>query len=188
MSIYGRFGTFRQSPTPQHRLGRMKTGNAALEQLVPVVGAGPMSAGDARIVVGRPAANAAPIIGLSGILVHEEAWTAKHGQDPETFSSSDYDTVPANTQAQVVHGTEVKLLVQNLSADDLEFDGMRSYTGRNMFNPTDLETLAIGNMVTVGAGNPTDGFWKKTATAAEAWGTVVEVDAEYGLAVFQLRF
>lgn len=57
-----------------------------------------------------------------------------------------------------------------------------------MFNPTDLTTLAVGNLVTPGAGDDTNGYWKKTSTVSDAWGTVIEVDATYGLVVFQLTF
>ena len=185
MTTYGRFGSFRASPTPQQRDGHTKTGNAALPQFCPVVIDG-QSATDGRNTLAKAAEAAAPTP-HSGVLIWEEPYFAHVGYDPVTRTASDVDTVPANTPAQRVQlHSNIKILVQNLSADDLDFDGMRSYTGRNMFKPADLAGLAVGDMVTPGAGNDTDGYWKKTADATLSWGRVAEVDVTNKIVVFHL--
>lgn len=187
MTTYGRFASFRQSPIPQHRLGRFKTGSAPIVQFAPVLAGTTLDTADGRTEVTLAAADSdRPNPGRGGLLVWEEAWRALNDLPAVGSRPSDVDTCPAYTQAQVVHGTEVKVLVQNV-ADEV-FEDQRTYEGRNMFNPTDLTTLAVGNLVTPGAGDDTNGYWKKTSTVSDAWGTVIEVDATYGLVVFQLTF
>ena len=38
-------------------------------------------------------------------------------------------------------------------------------------------TVAVGNFLTPGTGNDTDGYWAETSDAAEAWLVVTAIDA-----------
>lgn len=186
MTTYGRNGSFRASPTPQQRDGHCKTGNAVLPQFAPVVIAS-QDATDGRNVLALAAAAAAPNPN-SGVLIWEEPWFAHAGFDPVMRTSADVDEVPVGSPAQrVLLNSAIKIQLQNTIDDS--FDGMRDYDGKAMFNPTDAATLAIGDMVTPGAGNYTAGYWKKTATLSLAWGFVAEVDFDsdgIGVVVFNL--
>jgi len=190
MTTYGRFGLFRASPTPQQRDGRCRTGNAAVPQFSPIKINAASTSGDGRYVVAVAAEGEAPTPN-HGVLIWEEAYYAGYGKEPALFTSSDADTAPANTQVQrVLLQSNIKIELRNLSADDLDFDGMRTgadaYAGRTMFKPADFSGLAIGNMVTPGAGG-NDGIWKKTTDPALAWGYVAEFDAASKTVVFNLR-
>lgn len=186
MTTYGRFASFRASPTPQQRDGHCKTGNAVIVQMAPVVING-QSAVDGRNTMVAAAEAAAPKAG-SGVLIYELPYGWDIGRDGPMTTASDIDTCPANTPAQRVQlHSNIKILVQNLSSADLDYDGMRTYAGRNMFKPADLASLAVGDLVTPGAGNDTDGYWKKTTDPALAWGEVAEVDVDAKIVVFRLK-
>lgn len=185
MTTYGRFCSFRASPYPQQRDGHCRNGNAVLPQMAPVVIAS-QSAVDGRNVLALAGEAATPSPN-AGVILYEDPWFSRVGRDPVTTTSSDIDVVPANAPAQrVLLVGNVKILVQNLSAGDLDFDGMRSYDGRNMFKPADIAGLAVGDYVTPGAGNNTDGWWKKAAGASTGWGQVAEVDVDAKIVVFNL--
>lgn len=186
MTTYGRFGSFRASPTPQQRDGACKNGeDDALVQFAPVVIDG-QDATDGRNTLALAAEGATPTT-LSGVAIFEDPWDSRIGRDPGQTTSSDIDEIPSGAPCQRVQmHSNIKILVQNLSADDLNFDGMREYEGRTMFKPADLATLAIGDGVCPGAGGAS-GVWKKAPDAAHSWGYVREVDEEAGIVVFQLR-
>ena len=49
-------------------------------------------------------------------------------------------------------------------------------------------TVAVGNMLTPGTGDDTDGYWKETSDAAEAWLIVTSVDASTDTVEVVLNF
>lgn len=191
MSSLGRFFEFRQSPIPQHRLGRFKTGADPIVQGAPVTAtATSRDSVDLREVIALAGEGTAFVPGLSGLLVWEAPWDWAWGHDPVTYRPSDVDTAPAHTPVQVVHGTEVRIALHNIAASD-GTDGFMAYAGRNMVKPADLAVpLVVGDKLTPGAGNgTTGGFWKKTTnTDATAWLTVTGVDLTIGEVEAQLRF
>lgn len=186
MTTYGRFGSFRASPTPQQRDGHCKNGeDDPIVQFAPVVIDG-QSATDGRNTLALAAEGATPT-GLCGVAIFEDPWGSRIGRDPDLTTSSDIDEIPSGAPCQRVQlAGNIKILVQNLSADDLNFDGMREYEGRVMFKPADLATLAVGDGVTPGAGGAS-GVWKKAANEGVSWGHVVEVDEDAGIVVFTLK-
>lgn len=185
---------FRQPPQPNERLGNFKLGATALANGSPVTAvAGTLDTVDGRLVLSQAAAASAPVAGLTGVLNQELPWDAYSGFDTALTVAADFHLARAYEQAQVCHGKSTKVLVQNTEAQTFE-EGLypeasgTSYDAINMFLPSDIATLAVGDMVTPGAGNTTDGYWKKTATASLSWGNVVFVDADYSVVVFQLNF
>lgn len=191
MSSLGRFFDLRQSPQPQHRLGRFKTGADPIVIGAPVTAtATTRDTADLREVTALATEGSDYVPGLSGILVWEAPWDWYHGHDRDTYRPSDVDTAPAYTPVQVVHGTEVRVVLYNIAATD-GTDGFMAYAGRNMVKPADLAVpLVVGDKLTPGAGNgTTGGFWKKTTdTDATAWLTVTGVDLTIGEVEAQLRF
>lgn len=186
MSSLGRNFSFLQSPLPEHRLGRYKTGATVIPQGAPVVATGAMDTADKRRTVALAAADAdvATVTGgLGGILVWDEAWTNFHGYDPVLTTASDIDTVPTYTPAQVVHGTEVRVQFRNTA--DRSFLGLRDYDGRTIIN---LTSMVLGDLLTPGAGNDTDGYWKRTTTAGDGWLRVTAIDTTNGLVEAQMLF
>lgn len=193
MSTLGRFAEFQVSPQPEDRLGGFKTGATAIAQLAPVrrpTATTTKDPIDGLIAVELAAANSGPKLGETGLCVYEqlpELYNIQRNVAPIT-QISDLVDAPPRRAIQVVHGTYVEVVFRNLSADDLLFEGIGEYEGRNMVNPTDLQTLAIGNLLTPGAGNSDDGFWKKTSDAAEAWLRVIDVDASVGMVAATVLF
>lgn len=188
MTTLGRNIDFRQGPLPQHRLGRFRTGATAIAQGAPVtmVASSATDPADLRLPVQIAAAAAAPIIGLSGIIVYEAPWDAFHGYDPQLTRPSDIDVVPALKPAQVVHGTEVRVKLQNTVSRT--FEGMRTYPGRLMVAPAGLSGLIVGDLLTPGVGSDSAGYWAETATLALAWLRITSVQATAGFVEAQMLF
>lgn len=113
-----------------------------------------------------------------GILLYEYAPSAFAGTDPEITLYSDLDTVPLGAACQILHGAAsgIKVVLRNTTT--AVFLNTRSYTGRTMVTGLGgaTPTIAVGDYLTPGAGNDTTGWWKETATAANAWLRVVSVD------------
>jgi hypothetical protein len=182
---------FRQPPRPQERLGNFKLGATPLANGSPVTAVAGTVGTDGRLVLSQAAAASAPVAGLTGVLNQELPWDGYSGYDTALTVAADLHLARALEQAQVCHGASTKVLVQNTEETVFEegMDGVgTTYDAINMFLPADIATLAVGDMVTPGAGNTTDGYWKKTADATKSWGNVVYVDAEYSVVVFQLNF
>lgn len=172
MTTYGRNFDFLQSPLPQHRLGRFKTGSAVLRQGQPVKATGIRDTGDLRRPVTAAVTADAPLIGAMGLLVFEDPWTAFTGVDPVLVSPSDLDTVPALSPAQVVHGTEVRIQLVNTSTH--VFQNNRTYTGFTIITVT---SLAIDDLLSPGTGVAGTPLWIEATTPANAWARVTGIDS-----------
>jgi hypothetical protein len=117
-----------------------------------------------------------PKEGLSGILVYEWAPAAFAGSDPYLTTYSDKDTAPRGRAVQVVSGDRIKVVFKN-TVDRLYLN-TREYPGRTIVaGMGDTPTLAVGDLLTPGAGTDVGGYWAETAVAADAWLVVEFVDA-----------
>lgn len=194
MGTYGRNFDFRQSPIPQHRLGRFINGATVVPQGAPVVAEGTEDANGRRAFA--LAANGAtrPAPGTGGVAVYEvpDNNGLELAANPLITRASDYRDIPASVPAQVCHGTEVRLAFWNTEEDD--FDGMRTganvYTARVMVAGASgaTPTIAVGDFLVPGVGNATDGYWKEGGTATTAWAVVTQVDTEIGAVTAQMLF
>lgn len=134
-----------------------------------------------RAEVELAAADAAkPTPGQGGILVFEHAPSAYAGDDVLLTTYSDKGLAPAGKAVQVISGTTVKIVLRN--TDDTTFLHVRDYAGRSMVLPANLGLTPVeqGNMIGVGAGDDTDGYWKKVTTEGDAWLIVTKVDTNRG--------
>lgn len=131
----------------------------------------------------------APQVGLSGIAVYEHKNTESYaGFDPYLTTFSDIDTVPLGKALQVVSGREIKVCFRNTSS--ALFLNTRTYAGRIMVSQGAGATpnVAVGDFLTPGSGDDTNGYWAKTATAANAWLVVTKVDNTRGEVEAQVYF
>ena len=191
MGTYGRNFDFRQSPLPQHRLGRFKTGDDPIPNGAPVIADGDVDANGRRTFILAPAGTARPNPGQGGICLYEQADANYRGFDPAITRPSDMTDAPANTPAQMCHGTEVRLAFWNTESDD--FRGMRSgspYPARMMVAGASgaTPTVEVDELIGPGVGTDGDGYWQVVTDEADAWAVVTEVDAEIGLVVAQMLF
>lgn len=194
MSNYGRNFEFRQSPTPQHRLGRYINGATQIPIGVPVkVPAGAVTDAQKRLPLELATGAQAPVKGASGIVIHEWAFNWQRGIDPVMTSVSDMDYVPASTPAQLVFGDEVKVALKNTvdrTFPENAVGGGRAYTGRIMVPGVTATTpaVAVGDLLTPGVGNDDDGYWAVTAVAANGWLRVTLVNGAAGIVEAQMLF
>lgn len=179
MTNYGRNFHFRVSPRGGDREARwvLPSDGTSFPIGVPVNGTGTASddfpgAEEVALATGAQA----PTPGRSGIAVYEHAPAAFAGHDPWLDTYSDIDTVPVGKLLQVVHGTYVKVVLTNTV--DRTFLNTRSYDGRIMVAGIGIATptLAVGDWLTPGVGDDTDGYWAETNTASEAWLVITAVD------------
>lgn len=175
MSNYGRNFYFAQPPEGNEREGRYSIA-ASVPIGAPVVIA---SSGDATDDLGLTRMElaaegaATPLPGLGGIAVYEQTYTAFHGVDPLVTSYSDLGDVPAGSAIQVIQGTA---RVGYINTEDDSFFGQRDYDGRVMVAGLGATpTLEVHDMLTVGAGDGTDGYWKKTTDASLCWLVVTSI-------------
>jgi hypothetical protein len=134
-----------------------------------------------RLEVALAAADAnKPLPGQGGILVYEHAPSAYAGDDVLLTTYSDKGLAPAGKAVQVVSGTTVKIVLRN--TEDSTFLHTRDYDGRAMVLPSDLglTPVEVGDKLCPGAGDDTDGYWKKTSTEADYWLVVTKVDTNRG--------
>ena len=180
MSSYGRNFEFRVPPTGGDRSGRYHLAEGSDVPIgAPVVvdtsdsesatyGSAPvdLATGDQAI----------PKAGLGGVLVYEHGPAAFAGSDAALTTYSDMDTAPDGKLVQVVSGKDVKVVLRNTDAET--FLNTRSYTGRTMVAGVGIATptVVVGDGLTPGDGNDTDGYWAETATAANQWLIVTKVD------------
>lgn len=132
---------------------------------------------DMEPVVVADGAQDRPGIGRGGIVIYEYGPAAYAGDDPFLVNYSDKDTVPAGAAVQVIHGTNVKVLLRNTF--DRTFLQSRDYDGQIMVAGLSIATptLTVGNFLTPQTTpNFTNGFWAETATEAEAWLVISKVD------------
>lgn len=193
MGTYGRNFDFRQSPLPQHRLGRFIAGET-VPQGAPVVAEGDEDANGRRAFVLAAEGVGRPLPGQGGIALFEQpdnnGLIGNQG-NPLITRSSDFGDVPVGQPAQVCHGTEVRLAFWNTEEDD--FRGMRTadpYVGRIMVAGASgaTPTVDVDDLLVPGAGDGTDGYWKVGGTADTAWAVVTNVDPESGHVTAQMLF
>lgn len=181
MSTYGRNFEFRAPPRSSERGGRYSIGGSdAL-----VIGA-PVMINQSTDSLGRlevelaAADDSKPLPGAGGVLVYEYGPSAYSGDDASLVTYSDKGTVEVGQAVQVVSGTTVKVVLRN--TPEYDFLNTRTYSALNMVASAALGATPVepGDMLTPGAGNSTDGYWKKTATAGDAWLIVTKVDTNRG--------
>lgn len=178
MSNYGRYFEFRISPRPEDRQGRYITGDAVIPIGAPVKITADVDA-DGRNVVELATGATVPKKGVNGLAIFEHAFNAYAGYDPTLVNPSDFPDIPANSPIQLVSGPYVKVVFRNIAADT-EFLGRTYDDARTMVAPTNLGTLAVGNMLRPGTGDGTSGYWAETSTDAEAWFVITNVDTDRG--------
>ena len=121
----------------------------------------------------------APVSGKHGILVYEFAPAAFAGDDAMLTTYSDKDTAPAGAAVQLVSGDEVKVVLRNTA--DRTFLNTRAYAGKTYVAGLGATpTLAVGDYLTPGTGDDTDGYWAETASATDAWLLITAVDVDRG--------
>jgi hypothetical protein len=169
---------FRRSPRHGQRGGRyVLGGSTVLTSGVPVVTDGTFDVTDRANVVLATGATNIPEPGKGGILVYENV--NYHGYDPVQVTYSDVDQVRVGDPVQVVTGKTVKVALIN---NDEDFLNRTDYpTSRIMVAGVSIATptVAVGNYLTPGVGNATDGYWAETANAAEAWLIVTFVGDDF---------
>jgi hypothetical protein len=181
LSNYGKNIEFRVVPVSENRGGRFATQSVAdyattIPQGAPVKVVGEDDLLRATVELADDATP--PVKGRCGLAIYEHGDGATWaGVDPYLTTYSDLDTLPAAKAIQVVTGPNVKVVLRNTS--DSTFLQSRSYTGRTM-----VDGLG-GATPTVEAGeylephddpSDTNGYWKVTATVANAWLVVTSVD------------
>jgi hypothetical protein len=184
---YGRNFGFRVTPDGGDRSGRYyNDDNIPLVIGAPVVITG-NDDGLGRLGVELATGDqAAPLPGKGGILVYE--WIQFLGVDPVITTYSDFGTAPIGKAVQVVSGPEVKVELKNTTQDS--FLARADYpTPRVMVAGLGATpTISVGDKLTPGVGNDTDGYWAETSTTANAWLIVTYVDVERGLVEARLNF
>lgn len=137
--------------------------------------------GEGRSTVTHAADAASPVPGADGIAVYEYAPAGFAGDDPWLTTYSDKDTVPALAAVQVVSGDTVKVVLRNTV--DRTFLETRAYEGRTMVAGLGATpSLAVGDYLEpYGSGrSDVNGYWKETATLANAWLVITSVDSARG--------
>ena len=190
MSNYGRNFVITVPPHGRDRKGRFYNAEgAAIPIGVPVVATdGAVNSLGLEPVTLATAPQAPPLTGRGGVVVYEYGPNAFAGVDPVTTPYSDLDTVPDAAACQVISGTYIKIRLIN-TATSL-FLQTRSTPGRVMVAGLTGATssVAVGDFITPGSGNDTDGYWNETTTASEAWAVVTKVDADRDELEAQLTF
>ena len=182
MGTYGRNFEFRVPPVHGERNGRyaVPATGTAIPIGAPVVataGADPTVLNMQPVTLATGAT--APITGVHGIALYEWAPAAFAGADPFLTTYSDRDYIPLGGAIQLISGPQVKVVFTNTTANT--FLGLREYTGRVMVAGAGATpTVAVGDFLTPGVGNDTDGYWAETGTAANAWLVVTSVDTNRG--------
>jgi hypothetical protein len=176
---YGRNFEFRVPPRAGQRGGRYAAGASTIVIGAPVKATGAEDT-RGRLVVNLATGAQAPVPGICGVAVYEykgeEGWAT---YDPYLTTYSDLDFVPALAGMQVVAGDTVKFLVRNTVART--FLNTRSYTGRKMVAGLGATlTLQVGDYLTPGTGDDTNGYWAETAVFANAWAVITKVDNTRG--------
>lgn len=175
---------FSVPPEPRERKGRFSlAGTTDLPIGTPVTADTTADEDDLGLRPVDPVTGATdPIKGESGIVVYEHLFV-----DDVTTTSTDKDTVPAGAACQVVSGNEVKVVFRN--TEDTTFLNTRTIDGRVMVAGLGATlTLAVGDLLTPGTGNDTDGYWQETATATEAWLRITKVDNDRSEVEAQMLF
>jgi hypothetical protein len=190
MSTYGRNFEFRVPPESQNRSGRYYL-NAVADVAIgaPVKVSSPATADSLGLIPVELAtgAQAKPAPGQGGVLVYEHGPAAYAGDDPWLTTYSDKSNAPHGKAVQVVNGEYVKVVLRNTA--DETFLNTRDYDGVTFVAGLGATlTLAVGDYLTPGVGNGTDGYWAETGTAANAWLVITKVDNDRGEVEARLNF
>lgn len=176
MGSYGRNFDFRVVPEDYHRRGRVILDEGSDVPIgVPLIIADDATP-DASFTDALPATlatGAQPTkTGLSGIGVYE--WIDYNQLDPMYYTYSDRDTIPNGRLFQLVSGRGIKVVFRNTA--DRTFLATRDYTGRIMVAGLGATpTVGIGDFLSPGTGNDTDGYWA-ASSSANGWLRVTNVD------------
>jgi hypothetical protein len=183
---YGRNFEFRVTPRQGERAGRYYLDDTAQPIGAPVVLSGDTDDLGRLGVELATGAQAKPAPGTGGILVFEHIQFT--GVDPAENTYSDFDTAPAGKAVQVVNGTTVKVAFKN--TEDTGFLVRTGYpAARTMVDEVGATVgVEVGDFLTPGVGNDTDGYWAKTETAANAWLIVTAVNTTTGEVEARLNF
>lgn len=188
MSTYSRNFEFRATPKGLNRSGRHYLDDSAARPIgVPVKATANVDATGRQGVVLATGDQVIPKNGLGGILVVERLFY--HGVDPALYTYSDMDTVKDDEPCQVISGRDVKVAFTNTTATT--FLTRTGYpTARVMVAGIGIATptVEVGEYLTPGTGNDTDGYWAVTTTAANAWLIVTAVDNSTGLVEARINF
>jgi hypothetical protein len=183
---YGPNFEFRVPPRGGQRAGRYSNGAAVIPIGAPVAvdtTADPDTLGlqPTELVT----AGVAPVNGTHGIAVFEHI--EYRGDDPVLTDYTEKSTIAVGAAIQLVSGDEVKVVLRN--TEDETFLNGRDYTGRAMIAGLGATvSLAVGDLLTPGGGDDTQGYWVETATADEAWLVVTKVDNDRGEVEARLAF
>lgn len=186
MSTYGRNFEFRVQPHGGQRAARYINpadgSNIVLGAPVRVdAAAGSDENGRLEVGLASGVGTGTPKPGLGGIAVYEWAPNAFAGTDPLLTLYSDRDYIPAGEPCYLVSGEEVKVVLRNTAENN--FFGQRTYAARTMVAGIGgaTPTVLVGDMLRpADVPNDTNGYWRETSVASEAWLVVTHVDAERG--------
>ena len=186
---YGRNFEFRVTPRQGERGGRFFLDDVERPIGVPVTidDTTPTDDGLGRLGVALVTGETAkPAPGTGGILLYERIQST--GVDPYENTFSDYDTAPAGAAVQVINGTTVKVAFKN--TEDVGFLTRTGYpAARTMVDEIGATVgVSVGDWLTPGTGNDTDGYWAITTTAANAWLVVTAVNTTTGEVEARLNF
>lgn len=187
MGNYGRHVNVCQPPLAEHRAGQYIAGED-LVQWCPVVASGNPDA-NGQIEVNKETGATVPLIGVHGLVCYEQPDANFVGYDPLLTRASDMGDIPAGSSVQLVRGPETVLEFRNFP-EVTSFHGMRDYPARIVIAGVSIATptLAVGNLLTPGVGDDTDGYWAETANEDEGWLRVQSIDTDLGLVVAQVLF
>jgi hypothetical protein len=182
MGSYGRNVEFRIVPETENRLARWATPATGSFVMGQPVQADDVAGVDAigRQILKAAAAGTPPVKGRCGLAIYEHGDGATWaGVDPMLTTYSDLGTLPNAKAVQVISGPNVKVVFRN--TDSTSFAPVfasRNYTSRTIVAGLGATpTVAIGDYLEP-ATTPSDtnGYWQETATRANAWLVVVNVD------------
>lgn len=186
MSTYGRNFEFRVQPHGGQRAGRYI--NPADGDVIPIgaparvdLVAGPDGDYRLEIALAEGVGTGTPKSGLGGIPIYEWSPSAFAGDDPLLVTFSDKDYIPVGEPCYLVSGDEVKVVLRN--TDELSFFGQRTYAARTMVAGLSgaTPTVSVGDMLRPqDSPSDTNGYWRETSVAAEAWLVVTHVDTDRG--------
>lgn len=177
MGTYGRNFEFRVPPVHGQRGGRYSV--PATGTVIPIGAPVEVTAATAADALGLAPVTLAtgattPVSGIHGIALYEWGPAAFAGDDPHLTTYSDKGHVPLGAAVQVISGPGVKVVFTNTVAST--FLTARSYTGRVMVAGMGATpTIAVGDFLTPGTGDDTDGYWAE-GNATNGWLVVVGVD------------
>lgn len=183
---YGRNFEFRVTPRQGERGGRYYLDDSERPIGVPVKLSGEQDDLGRLGVELATGAQAKPAPGTGGILIYEHIQFMH--VDPAETTYSDFDTAPAGKAVQVVNGTTVKVAFKNTEEGD--FLVRENYPApRTMVDEVGATVgVEVGDYLTPGTGNDTDGYWAKTEDADNGWLVVTAVNTTTGEVEARLNF